>query len=42
LVKPTVVVLDNASIHRSKLFLSRIADWYRKNRLIQFIPPYCP
>lgn len=42
LTKPTVVILDNASIHPSKAFLSRIPTWRRQNLLIQFIPPYCP
>lgn len=42
LTKPTVVVLDNASIHRSRAFKDKIAQWRKQNLLIQFIPPYCP
>lgn len=42
LTKPTIVILDNASIHRSKAFLNRIPAWRKQNLLIQFIPPYCP
>lgn len=42
LTKPTVVVLDNASIHRSRAFKHKIAQWRKQNLLIQFLPPYCP
>jgi transposase len=40
--KKTVVVMDNASTHRSKLFESKYQEWRSKGLLIQFIPPYCP
>lgn len=40
--KKTVVILDNASTHRSKLFEARRKEWQKKGLLIQFIPPYCP
>ena len=38
-----VVVLDNAPIHKSKLFQSKIERWERENDLfLFFIPPYSP
>ena len=42
LTQPTVVVLDNASVHRSRAFKNKIAQWRTQNLLIQFLPPYCP
>jgi len=41
-VKKTVVILDNAPIHRSKKFKSKIAEWEEKDVLIYFLPPYSP
>lgn len=41
--KKTVVVLDNAPIHKSKKFLRRIKYWRDKMDLyIFFLPPYSP
>ena len=40
--KTTVVVLDNASIHRSKLFKSNIEKWKKKGLLLFYLPPYSP
>lgn len=41
--KKTVVVLDNAPIHRSNLFQSKIKQWEQENDLyLLFLPPYCP
>lgn len=42
LLKKTVVILDNASTHTSKLFKEHIKIWRQRGLLIQFIPPYCP
>ncbi len=40
--KKTVVILDNASIHTSQHFQSRIHSWRQKGLLIQYIPAHCP
>lgn len=41
--RKTVVVLDNAPIHKSKVFQSKIAQWEEENDLfLFFIPPYSP
>lgn len=42
LVKKTVVIMDNASIHTSELFRSRLAQWRKQGLYIQHIPAYCP
>jgi transposase len=38
----TVVVLDNAPIHRSKKFKAKIAEWQEQDLKIWFLPPYSP
>ena len=40
--KRTILVLDNAPIHRSKLFKSKIQEWERLDLYIYFLPPYSP
>lgn len=40
--KPTVLVLDNAPVHRSKLFSEQLEKWQRKDLYIFFLPRYCP
>lgn len=42
ITKKTVVVIDNAPIHRSKKFMAKIDSWARRNLLIYFLPPYSP
>lgn len=42
LTKPTVLVLDNASVHRSKVVQVKRRDWKRKGVRLLFLPPYCP
>jgi transposase len=43
ITQKTVVVLDNAPIHKSKLFQSKIEQWERENDLfVFFIPTYSP
>ena len=42
LTKKTVVILDNAPIHRSKYFEEKRKGWQQRGLYIQFIPPYCP
>lgn len=40
--KPTVLVLDNAPVHRSKLFQAQLERWQTKDLYIFFLPRYCP
>ncbi|WP_459599729.1 IS630 family transposase [Dysgonomonas reticulitermitis] len=42
ITKRTVIVLDNAPIHRSKLFKSEIREWQKQDLYIFFLPPYSP
>jgi transposase len=40
--KKTVVLIDNASIHKSAAFKSQIGKWYQRGLLLRFLPPYSP
>ena len=40
--KTTVVVLDNAPIHRSKAFQKKISEWSEKKLKIFWLPTYSP
>ncbi|MDR1056764.1 MAG: transposase [Prevotellaceae bacterium] len=40
--KKTMVVLDNAPIHRGKLIKVRIQEWEKSDLYIFFLPPYSP
>lgn len=40
--KPTVLVLDNAPVHRSKFFAEQMERWQQKNLYIFFLPKYSP
>lgn len=40
--QPTVVVLDNASIHHSKIFEAKIDKWKEQGLYIFFLPKYSP
>lgn len=42
LTKLTVLVLDNARIHHSKLFQSNIEEWQNKGLYIFYLPAYSP
>ena len=42
LCRPTVLVLDNASVHRSKLVRAKRREWKQKGLRLLFLPPYCP
>ena len=42
LVLPTVVVLDNATLHRSKLVQGKRSEWKKKGVRLLFLPAYCP
>ncbi len=42
LTKPTVVVLDNASIHTSNKFKQNISKWLNRGLTLFYLPPYSP
>ena len=42
LSRKTVLILDNASTHKSALVASRLAGWRSQGLYIQYIPAYCP
>ena len=42
ITKSTVVVLDNASFHKSKKFKAHIAKWSNLGLTIFYLPPYSP
>ena len=40
--KQTVIILDNAPIHKSKKFKKKIKEWEELDLRIYFLPPYSP
>lgn len=42
LSRKTIVVMDNASTHKSALFEAKLAGWRKQGLHIQYIPAYCP
>jgi transposase len=40
--KPALIILDNAPIHTSASFESRIESWEEQGLYLLFLPPYCP
>jgi transposase len=42
LAKPTVVVMDQASIHTSESLIEKLEKWEQKNLKIFWLPPYSP
>jgi transposase len=42
LTKPTVLVLDNASIHKTAKILNHLEQWQQSNLYIFYLPPYSP
>lgn len=40
--KKTVLILDNASIHKAKIIKERIPFWQRRGLFITLLPPYSP
>lgn len=40
--KLTVVVLDNASVHKSKKIKERLEFWQNRGLYFVYLPPYCP
>ena len=39
---PTMLVLDNATVHRAKLVRDKRKEWKQKGLRLLFLPPYCP
>lgn len=39
---PTVLVLDNASVHRAKAVQAKRKEWKQKGLRLLFLPPYSP
>jgi len=42
LMRPTVLVLDNAPIHRSTVFKAALAGWQAQGLYVFFLPAYSP
>jgi len=42
ITQKTVVVMDNASIHRSEEFEERLPYWKKQGLIIKYLPPYSP
>lgn len=40
--RQTVIILDNASVHKSHIIKERIAYWQHRGLFIVYLPPYCP
>lgn len=41
-LKPTVLVIDNASMHKSELFMNKLEEWMSKDLYIFYLPTYSP
>ena len=39
--RPTVVMIDNASVHTSHPFLNRLPLWETQGVFVKYLPPYC-
>jgi len=40
--RKTIVILDNATIHKSNKVMEKAKEWRKKGLYLQFIPPYSP
>lgn len=40
--RPTVIIMDNAPIHRAKAMMEKRKEWEDKDLFIFFLPKYCP
>jgi len=40
--RTSVIILDNASIHKAKIVQEKMKEWRKKGMLLQFIPAYSP
>lgn len=41
LTKQNIIIIDNASFHKTKLVQEKMSIWKKSNVFFQFIPPYC-
>jgi len=39
---PCLMILDNASMHRSRDFQDRILEWCAQRVIVAYMPPYSP
>lgn len=37
----TIVIIDNATFHKSAMVKKKMIEWQKKNLFFQFLPPYC-
>jgi transposase len=42
IIKQTVVVIDNAPVHHSKIFEAKLKEWQQQDLYLYFLPPYSP
>ena len=42
ITKRTILILDNAPIHRSKIFKAKMELWEKVDMYVYFLPPYSP
>lgn len=42
IIKPTVIILDNARIHTANKVKERIKFWQKRGLYIFYLPPYSP
>lgn len=42
ITQKTIVILDNASIHKAQIIKKKQNEWRQKGLFLQFIPAYCP
>lgn len=42
LAKPTIVIVDNASMHTSKKFKAKLVEWEKKRLTVHYLPTYSP
>ena len=40
--KQTIVIVDNAPVHHSKVFKTKIKQWQEQDLYVYFLPPYSP
>jgi len=38
----TVIILDNAPIHKSKIFMQKVKEWKLQDLYVFFLPTYSP
>jgi transposase len=40
--KQTILVIDNARVHHSKMFKEKIKEWHEQDLYVYFLPKYSP